>query len=46
MENKDHPDQAVDTDVPDDTVNEEAFKSLQEVYEGDPDDVDVEEDTK
>lgn len=29
---KDHPDQAVDTDIPDDEVNEDAFKALQEAY--------------
>lgn len=34
----DHPDQAIDTDLPDDSVDEDAFKSLQEAYEGDPDD--------
>lgn len=36
----DHPDQAVDTDLPDDTINEDAFRALQENYEGDPDEVD------
>jgi hypothetical protein len=30
---KDHPDQAVDTDLPDDTVNEANFAALQELYE-------------
>lgn len=34
---KDHPDQAVDTALPDDSVDEEAFKALQDNYEGDPD---------
>jgi hypothetical protein len=33
----DHPDQAVDTPLPGTSVNEEAFKALQEQYEGDPD---------
>ena len=34
--NKDHPDQAVDTDVPDEKkVDRKAFKALQENYEGD-----------
>lgn len=32
----DHPDQAVDTDLPGEEVDEEAFKALQEAYEGDP----------
>lgn len=33
---KDHPDQTVDTDLPDESVNKDAFKALQENYEGDP----------
>lgn len=32
---KDHPDQAVDTDLPGDEVNEDAFRALQENYAGD-----------
>lgn len=35
----DHPGQAMDTDLPDpDYVNEDAFKALQDLYKGDPDD--------
>jgi hypothetical protein len=30
---KDHPEQAIDTDLPGDDVNEEGFKALQELYE-------------
>lgn len=33
---KDHPDQAIDTDLPGNSVNKDAFKALQEQYEGDP----------
>lgn len=35
---KDHPDQAIDTPLPGDDINEEAFKALQDAYEGDPED--------
>jgi hypothetical protein len=39
---KDHPDQAVDTDLPGDTINEEAWQALVDNYEGDPE-IDTEE---
>lgn len=35
---KDHPDQAIDTDLPDDFVDEETFAAMAAEYEGDPDD--------
>lgn len=35
---KDHPDQAIDTKLPDDKIDEEAFKALQENYEPVPED--------
>ncbi len=36
----DHPDQAMDTPLPGTKVDKEAFRALQENYEGDPDEVD------
>ncbi len=36
MQKKDHPDQAIDTDLPDNKVDKKAFKALQDAYEGDP----------
>lgn len=38
---KDHPDQAVDTPLPGTKINKNAFKALQDNYEGDPDEVDA-----
>lgn len=37
---KDHPDQAVDTDLPGETVKEDVFAAMAAEYEGDPDEVD------
>jgi len=31
---KDHPDQAIDTDLPDDKINRSAFKALKDEYDG------------
>ncbi len=36
MQEKDHPDQAVDTDLPTNKVDNNAFKALQKAYKGDP----------
>ncbi len=36
MHEKDHPDQAIDTDLPTNKVDKKAFKALQDAYEGDP----------
>ncbi len=36
----DHPDQAIDTPLPGTKINKDAFKALQDAYEGDPDEVD------
>ncbi len=36
MSELDHPDQAIDTDLPTDKIDKKAFKALQDNYEGDP----------
>lgn len=36
----DHPDQAIDTPLPDDDVKDDVFAAMQAEYEGDPEEVD------
>jgi hypothetical protein len=40
VDDRDHPDQAVDTPLPGDSVNEETWAAMATEYEGDPDEVD------